>query len=59
MLFVLAGLMVSGALATAMLSADAPRAWMVLVLVVFGASMLGLVGEFTQEIFATIAGGPQ
>ena len=30
-----------------------------LVLVVFGASMLGLVGEFTQEIFATIAGRPQ
>jgi flagellar biosynthesis protein FliQ len=29
------------------------------VLVVFGASMLGLIGDFTQEIFATIAAGPQ
>ncbi len=28
-----------------------------LVLVVFGASMLGLIGDFTQEIFAAIAGG--
>ncbi len=28
-----------------------------LVLVVFGASMLGLVGDFTQEIFAAIADG--
>lgn len=28
------------------------------ILVVFGASMLGLVGDFTREIFATIAGGP-
>jgi len=27
-----------------------------LVLVVFGASMLGLVGDFMQEIFAQIAG---
>ena len=27
-----------------------------LVLVLFGASMLGLVGDFTQEIFAQIAG---
>ncbi len=27
-----------------------------LVLVVFGASMLGLIGDFTQEIFAAIAG---
>ncbi|MCZ8321624.1 MAG: flagellar biosynthetic protein FliQ [Novosphingobium sp.] len=30
-----------------------------LVLVVFGSSMMGLVGDFTQEIFATIAGGPR
>lgn len=30
-----------------------------LVLVVFGASMMGLVGDFTREIFATIAAGPQ
>lgn len=30
-----------------------------LVLVVFGASMMGLIGDFTHEIFATIAGGPQ
>lgn len=28
------------------------------ILVVFGASMLGLVGDFTREIFATIAGSP-
>jgi len=27
-----------------------------LVLVVFGASIMGLVGDFTQEIFARIAG---
>lgn len=30
-----------------------------LVLVVFGASMMALVGDFTQQIFAAIAGGPQ
>lgn len=30
-----------------------------LILVVFGASMLGLVGDFTQQIFAAIAGGPR
>ena len=30
-----------------------------LVLVVFGASMIGLVSDFTQEIFAAIAGGPR
>jgi len=30
-----------------------------LVLVVFGASMIGLVGEFTQDIFAAIAGRGQ
>ncbi len=29
-----------------------------LVLVVFGASMMGLVGDFAQEIFAAIARGP-
>lgn len=28
-----------------------------LVLVVFGSSMIGLIGDFTQEIFAAIAGG--
>ena len=50
MLFVLAGLMVSGALATAMLSADAPRAWMVLVLVVFGASAIGWNGVYLAEV---------
>jgi len=30
-----------------------------LVLVVFGGSMIGLVSDFTQEIFAAIAGGPR
>ena len=30
-----------------------------LVLVVFGGSMLGLVGDFTEEIFAEIARGGQ
>ena len=30
-----------------------------LVLVVFGVSMIGLVSDFTQEIFAAIAGGPR
>lgn len=30
-----------------------------LVLVVFGASMIGLISDFTQEIFAAIAGGPR
>lgn len=29
-----------------------------LVLVLFGASMMGLLGDFTEEIFATIAAGP-
>ena len=50
MLFVLAGLMVSGALATAMLSADAPRVWMILVLVVFGASAIGWNGVYLAEV---------
>ena len=30
-----------------------------LVLVLFGASILGLIGDFTQEIFEAIAKGPQ
>jgi len=29
-----------------------------LVLVLFGASMMGLLGDFTEEIFAVIAAGP-
>ena len=29
-----------------------------LVLVLFGASMMGLLGDFTAEIFAAIAAGP-
>jgi len=29
-----------------------------LVLVLFGASMMGLLGDFTEEIFAAIAAGP-
>jgi flagellar biosynthetic protein FliQ len=29
-----------------------------LVLVLFGASMMGLLSDFTEEIFATIAAGP-
>lgn len=30
-----------------------------LVLVVFGASIMGLIGDFTQEIFEAIAKGPR
>ena len=29
-----------------------------LVLVLFGASMIGLLSDFTEEIFAVIAAGP-
>ena len=50
MLFVLAGLMVSGALATALLSADTPRVWMIGVLVVFGASAIGWNGVYLAEV---------
>ncbi|MFM6999759.1 MAG: MFS transporter [Limnohabitans sp.] len=50
MLLVLAALMIGGALATALLPADAPRWWMVVVLVVFGASAIGWNGVYLAEV---------
>ena len=50
MLLVLASLMSAGALATASLTVDTPQAWVIAILVAFGASAIGWNGVYLAEV---------
>jgi MFS family permease len=50
MLLLLASLMTAGALATATLTVDTPQAWVIAILIAFGASAIGWNGVYLAEV---------